>query len=205
VKDVALVVLVLACAWLAAVLVARRRGRPAPGARRILFPLAGGTLSEPALDATLRLARAEGATLVPAFLARVPLSLPLHTALPRQSNQAMPLLEAIEQRAAREHVAVDSRIERGRTYRHAIRELITHERYDRIVVAAAGGGFDTDDIAWLLDHAPGEIVVVRPAVSAPAAGRGRRPAPPVPRRRAGARPRPPGAPAPARAPGRPTG
>ena len=88
----------------------------------------------------------------------MPLSLPLDTPLPRQCDYAMPLLEAIEQRAAREHVPVDARIERGRTYRHAIQELLEHERYDRIVVAAAsngGDGFDAGDVAWLLDHAGG--------------------------------------------------
>ena len=60
---------------------------------------------------------------------------------------------------------VDARIERGRTVRHAMREAIAHERYDRLVVAAASGrteGFHSDDIAWLLDHAPGEVVVIRP-------------------------------------------
>ena len=55
---------------------------------------------------------------------------------------------------------MDARIERGRTVRHAMREAIAHERYDRLVVAAASGpveGFHGDDIAWLLDHAPGEV------------------------------------------------
>ena len=38
-------------------------------------------------------------------------------------------------------IAVDSRIERGRTYRHALRiRRSTRERYDRIVVAAAAPG-----------------------------------------------------------------
>jgi hypothetical protein len=77
----------------------------------------------------------------------------------------MPLLEAIEHRATHEGVAVDARIERGRTYRHALRELLIHEHQDRIVIAAdtAGAdGFDAADIAWLLEHAPGEILVLRP-------------------------------------------
>ena len=63
-------------------------------------------------------------------------------------------------------VPVDARIERGRSYRHALRQTIAHERYDRIVIAAAAHGnrgFDADDVAWLLDHAPGEIVVLRPS------------------------------------------
>jgi hypothetical protein len=45
------------------------------------------------------------------------------------------LLEAIE-RPTRLEVPVDSRIERGRTLRHALAQLIEHERFDRIVVPA---------------------------------------------------------------------
>jgi hypothetical protein len=117
------------------------------------------------LDASLRLASAEDATLVPVFLARVSLHLPLDTPLPRQSNIAIPLQEAIERRATRFGIPVDARIERGRTYRHALRQTIANERFDRIVIAAAAHnspGFGPDDVAWLLDNAPGEIVVLRP-------------------------------------------
>jgi nucleotide-binding universal stress UspA family protein len=136
--------------------------------RRILFPFVARALSEPALDTALRLAVAEDATLVPVFLARVSLHLPLDAALPRQSALALPLQEAIEQRARKFGVAVDARIERGRTYRHALRAMISHEHFDQIVIAAethGGRGFDPDDVAWLLDHAPGEIVVLRPTLN----------------------------------------
>lgn len=139
--------------------------RPAAGARRILFPFIGNALSQRALDAALRLARAEDATLVPVFLARVSLQLPLDSQLPRQSNIAIPLQEAIERRAARFGIAVDARIERGRNYRHALRQTIAHERFDRMVIAAATqhrSGFGPDDVAWILENAPGEIVVLRP-------------------------------------------
>jgi hypothetical protein len=149
----------------------RRPARqPGPGAHRILFPFVATGLSRRALDAALRLARAEEATLVPVFLARVPLHLPLDAPLPRQAGVALPLQEAIEQRAAAFDVAVDARIERGRTSRHALREAITTERFDRIVMAAAvqdGGGFGPEDVAWLLEHAPGEIVVLRPGSADP--------------------------------------
>ncbi len=133
--------------------------------KRILFPFVGRALSRRALDAALRLALTDGATLVPVFLARVPMHMPLDAALPRQCTEGVPLLETIEQRAFGLGVPVDARIERGRTVRHAMREAIAHERYDRLVVAAASGraeGFHSDDIAWLLDHAPGEVVVIRP-------------------------------------------
>jgi hypothetical protein len=138
---------------------------PATDCRRILFPFIANALSPRALDAALRLARAEDATLVPVFLARVPLQLPLDTPLPRQSNIAIPLQEAIERRAARFGIAVDARIERGRTYRHALRQTMQNERFDRIVIAAAAHnnpGFAPEDIAWVLENAPGEIVALRP-------------------------------------------
>jgi hypothetical protein len=144
----------------------RRPSRvPAAGTLRIVFPFLAQALSQRALDAALRLASAENATLVPVFLARVPLHLPLDTPLPRQSEVAMPLQEAIEHRASAFGVPVDARIQRGRTYRHALRETIAVERFDRIVIAAAAPGsegFGADDVTWLLDHAPGEIVVLRP-------------------------------------------
>jgi nucleotide-binding universal stress UspA family protein len=134
--------------------------------KRILFPFVGHALSRRALDAALRLAHSDEATLVPVFLARVPMHMPLDSPLPRQCTEGMPLLETIEQRAFALGVPVDARIERGRTQRHALREAIAHERFDRLVVAAAMGrteGFQSDEIAWLLDHAPGEVVVIRPA------------------------------------------
>jgi hypothetical protein len=166
---VVIVILAVAVALLAATRMLGRARRPAPPAgradRRILFPFVAEGLSERALDAALRLAVAEGATLVPVFLARVSLDLPLDTPLPRQCSMGVPLLEAIEQRATEAGVPVDSRIERGRNRRHALRQAIAQERFDRIVIAAASQGrpgFDADDVAWLLDNAKGEIVVLRP-------------------------------------------
>ncbi len=170
---VLIVVIVILAGAVAALAVPRLRRRtrraavlPATSSRRILFPFVGGALSPRALDAALRLSAAEGATLVPVFLARVPLDLPLDTPLPRQCSMAVPLLEAIEQRATEAGVPVDSRIERGRNRRHALRQAIAQERFDRIVIAAASkgsDGFDADDVAWLLDNAGGEIVVLRPS------------------------------------------
>ncbi len=141
----------------------RRRER----VRRIAFPFTGEGLSEPALVAALRLARAEGATLLPVYLAIVPMRLAVEVPLPAECTVALPMLEAIEQRAARAEVPVDARIERGRTVRHALRELIAHERFERMVVAAGadatGEGFHPEDVAWLLAHVPGELIALRPA------------------------------------------
>ena len=145
----------------------RRLRTQSPG--RILFPVLGTTVSRSSLDAALRLARADSATLVPAYIATVPMALTLEAPIPRQCETAMPLLEAIEHRATRLEVPVDSRIERGRTPRHALAQLIEHEHFDRIVVPAQTShseGFPSEDIAWLLEHAPGEVVVLRPEAAA---------------------------------------
>jgi hypothetical protein len=172
---VLVILLAIAVAVMAIALVRRQFARPAapPSSSdpRILFPFVARGLSPRALDAALRLAAAEGATLVPVFLARVALDLPLDTALPRQCSMATSLLEAIEQRATEAGVPVDSRIGRGRNRRHALRQTIAQERFDRIVIAAASNGspgFDAADIAWLLENAHGEIIVLRPSAHAPA-------------------------------------
>ena len=139
---------------------------PDRGARRILFPVAERALSAGALEAALRLAHAGGATLVPTFIAIVPAHLPLDASLASESAIAVSLREAIEQRAAEFGVPVDARVEPGRTNRHGLRQTIAQERFDRIVIAAAPNGrpgFNAEDVAWLLNHAVGEIIVVRPS------------------------------------------
>jgi hypothetical protein len=173
--DVEIVVLLVLLAGLAggAAGLRRRRAQTADAlglaARRIVFPFVGTTLSEPALEAALRLALAERAILVPVYLAQLPRHLALDAPIERRAESALELLEAIEVRATRAGVHVDGRIERGRTVRHACRQLFVHERFDRMLVAAAtdghDDGLDADDIAWLLRRAPGEVVVVRPAAT----------------------------------------
>jgi hypothetical protein len=144
-------------------LAARDRPRPV---RRILLPFSGEAISRRSFEAAVRLAKAENAIIMPAFLARVPMNLPLETPLPVQCARGMPLLEAIEQRASSQGVAVDSRVSRGRSARDALRTLLAKEQFDRIIVSAdedprAGLGYD--DLRWLLDRVPAEILILRPA------------------------------------------
>ena len=62
----------------------RRSERP-DAVHQILLPFTGTEVSRRALDAALRLARAEDATLMPAYLAQVPKSLPLECAIPNEA------------------------------------------------------------------------------------------------------------------------
>ena len=77
---------------------------------------------------------------MPAYLAIVPLSVQLDTPLKKQAAVALPMLEAIEQRAASQGVPVDARIEPGRSVRHAFRRLMEHEQLRPIVAAGATNG-----------------------------------------------------------------
>lgn len=144
----------------------RRSERP-QAVHQILLPFTGTEISRRAVDAALRLAQAEEATLMPAYLAAVPKQLPLDCPIPVEAAKAMPMLEAIEQRATAQNVAVDSRIERGRSYRHALARLLERERFDRVVVPATaevGAGFSGDDLVWLLEKAPAEVLILRPSL-----------------------------------------
>jgi nucleotide-binding universal stress UspA family protein len=141
------------------------RNRPRP-VRRILLPFTGRAISKRAFEAAVRLARAENATIMPAFLARVPRTLPLDAPLPKACESGMPVLEAIEQRARAQGVAVDSRISRGRTYRDALQRLLDEESFDRIIVSASAkprNGLNRDDLEWLIERAPAEVLILRPA------------------------------------------
>jgi nucleotide-binding universal stress UspA family protein len=142
----------------------RRSDRP-DAVHQILLPFAGTEISRRGVDAALRLARAENATLMPAYLAQVPKSLPLECSIPAEAAKAMPMLEAIEQRATAQGVPVDARIERGRSYRHALARLLESEEFDRVVVSAGAtgtAGLSGDDLVWLLEKAPAEVLILRP-------------------------------------------
>jgi nucleotide-binding universal stress UspA family protein len=141
------------------------RDRPRP-VRSILLPFTGQAISRRAFEAAVRLAKAENATIMPAFLARVPRQLPIDSQLPAACTAGMPLLEAIEQRAASQGIPVDARVGRGRTYRDALNRLLEEEQFDRIIVSATDSprtGLSGDDLQWLLERVPAEIMILRPA------------------------------------------
>jgi hypothetical protein len=142
-----------------------RRRRITPGSRRILVPFTRGHLEQTVLDAAIRIARAEEATLVPAYLILIPMELSLDAPMSQEIGRAIPLLEAVEHAASRAGVPVDARVESGRTPIHALERLWCVERFDRIVVPAPAGrepGFTPKELLWMLTHAPSETVILRP-------------------------------------------
>jgi len=140
--------------------------RPKPGSKRVLVPFINGSLEQSVLDAAIRITRAEEGTLVPAYLIHVPLQFSLDAAMSDEVVKAVPLLEAVENAATRAGVAVDGRVETGRTPTHALERLWGVEHFDQIVVPAPAGrmpGFTPKDLLWILTHAPSETLILRPS------------------------------------------
>jgi hypothetical protein len=137
-------------------------------ARRVLLPFTGNGLDPAVLRAAIRIARAENAVLVPAYLLRVPLEYSEDSPLTKEVAIAMPLLEAIEHAALRSGVPVDARIERGRTPTHALSRLWSVEQFDRVIAPApadnpnGNSGFSPRDLTWILTNSPTETVVLKP-------------------------------------------
>jgi hypothetical protein len=162
------VISVALAATLAVLLVRSRPPKRLPvrkGQRRVLVPFAG-SLDQSVLEAAIRIAGAEDAVLVPAYLLVVPLRYAEDSPLRDQVKVAMPLLEAVEHAALRAGVPVDARIEKGRTLTHAVKRLWEAEGFDRIVAPAPARGregFTAKELAWLLTNSPTETVVLKPA------------------------------------------
>jgi hypothetical protein len=143
----------------------RRRPLPQTGSRRVLVPFTRGHLESTVLDAAIRIARADEATLVPAYLILIPLQFSLDAPMSQECAKAIPLLEAVEHAASRAGVPVDARVESGRTPIHALERLWTVERFDRIVIPAPAGrepGFTPKELLWMLTNAPSETLILRP-------------------------------------------
>ena len=136
-----------------------------PGGRRLLVPFTDGELDPVVLEAAIRIAKVWEATLVPAYLMVTPLDFELDAPLQQQVARAMPLLEAVEHAGLRAGLAVDARVETGRSATHALQRLWDAERFDRIVVPAPttrGYGFTPKELQWILMHAPYETLILRP-------------------------------------------
>lgn len=163
-------ILILAFAFTTALLglalareVFRRRERGAD--ETLLFPFDPATFSQEALERSIRIAKASSATLLPAYLAVVPLRVSLDAPLRRHADRAIELLERIEIEASRRGVPVDGSIESGRTRRHALSRLVELRKPDQAIIAAAANGrqgFSPDDIAWFLDRVECGVVVLKP-------------------------------------------
>ena len=126
------------------------------------------------LDAAIRIARAEDAVLVPAYLLVVPLAVRRGVAAAGAGRASRcRCSRRSSSRRLRAGVPVDARIEKGRTLTHALQRLWDVEHFDRIVAPAPTNGTAASaekQLAWLLTNAPAETLI-RAEAGGPAARR----------------------------------
>ena len=138
---------------------ARRRGHrgSTSGARRILFPFIGDNVSESALKAVLRLARVEDATLVPVYIATVPLHLALEAPIPASAGRPCLCSRRSSSRppAPAWRWTAGSRPAARRATRSSSWSTPSGSTVSFPRRRARQRRLSPEDIAWLLESAPG--------------------------------------------------
>ena len=118
------------------------------------------------LDAAIRIARAEDATLVPAYLIVIPLEYPLDAPMQQRGARWRCRCSRRSSTPRCGPAYPSTRASRAAARPiHALQRLWDAERFDRIVVPAPAGGshgFTPKELHWMLVHAPSETVILRP-------------------------------------------
>lgn len=147
-----------------------RRPLPAPIAPkggRILLPFTGERVPERALEVAADLARFREATLVLFYVAIVPVTLNIEAELTREVERGFSALEEAERMVKKVDVHTEIRLERERTARRGIIEMLKREPFDSVVIEMepAGPGLklekQIEDITYLFQRIKQEIIIVR--------------------------------------------
>ena len=141
-----------------------RRSERAQAVHQILLPFTGTAISRRAVDAALRLARAEEATLMPAYLARsrsscrssarYPPRRPRRCRCWRRSSSAPPPRASPSTPASSAAAPTAMPSPACSTARASTGSSSRRPRAPR--------GFSGDDLVWLLEKAPAEVLILRP-------------------------------------------
>ena len=130
------------------------------------MPFTGGTLDRRFSTLAIRLAQAEDATLVPAYLLLVPLATQTPLILLAAAVAKLFLYDLVELNLMARAVAFIAvgllLLAGGIVYQR----LWDEEHFDRILTPAPngrGGGFTSKDVTWILAHAPAETIVLKPS------------------------------------------
>lgn len=139
----------------------------APKGGRILLPFTGEKVPERALEVAADLARFRDATLVLFYVAIVPVTLNIEAELTREVERGFTALEEAERLARKAEVRTEIRLERERTARRGIIEMLKREPFDSVVIEMepAGPGLklerQIEDMTYLFQRIKEEIIIVR--------------------------------------------
>jgi nucleotide-binding universal stress UspA family protein len=140
--------------------------------RRLLLPFTGGEPPEPLVELAVRLARAERAELVLAYLLIVPLRFAENDPSEEERLAAERRVEVAKRHAERLGIVPRTRVECGRSFTHALRRIWGTGGFDVTVVSATPGRRPSPaEASWILEHAPHQVVVLRPGSATPAPAR----------------------------------
>ncbi|MCL5292457.1 MAG: universal stress protein [Actinobacteria bacterium] len=160
-----------------------RRQRPVTAAApakggRILLPFSGESAPRQALEVAINLARARDAKLVLFYVAIVPVTLNIEAELTREVEKGFNALEKAEQIAKWSGVDTEIRLERERTARRGMIEMLKREPFDSMVIEMKGAGpglkleRQIEDISYLFQRVKEEVVIVRSSRETAVAPRG---------------------------------
>ncbi|MCL4499830.1 MAG: universal stress protein [Chloroflexi bacterium] len=134
---------------------------------RILVPFTGGKVPEQALEVASNIARVRGATVVLFYIAIVPVTLNIEAELTREVEKGFASLEEAEKTVKQSGVSTEIRLERERTARRGIIEMLKREPFQAIVMEMeeAGPGLKLERqievISYLFQRVRTEIIIVR--------------------------------------------
>lgn len=134
---------------------------------RILVPFFGDILPDQALEVAANLAKAREATVVLFYIAIVPVTLNIEAELTREVEKGFNALEKAEQTLKHANVATEIRLERERTARKGIIDILKREPFESLVLEMEEAGLglklerQIEDISYLFQRVKTEIIVVR--------------------------------------------
>lgn len=134
---------------------------------RILLPFTGEKAPGRALEVAMSMARARDAQLVLLYVAIVPVTLNIEAELTREVEKGFSALEVAEREARTMGIESEIRLERERTFRKGIIDMLEREPFDVIVVEmeAAGPSLKLERqieiVSYLFQRVETEIVIVR--------------------------------------------
>ena len=146
-----------------------RAVRLALRANRVLVPVQGGVLSDRIVALGAQMAKARQAVLEVFYVIEVPWTLPLNARLAEEEVLAREVLDRARRIAERFGVPLETRVANVREAGRAIVDEAVATGADIIlmgdIAAHPGEARFSKTLSYVLDHAPAEVIVDRPALT----------------------------------------
>jgi nucleotide-binding universal stress UspA family protein len=145
-----------------------RAVREASTFARILVPVQGGRLSDRMVALSCQMAKYRHAEISLLYVIEVPLTLPSDASMPVDEQQAAEVFERAKGIADRFNVVMQTELYRTRQAGPGVVQFIRRGRFDVTLMGDApkrtrGGTEFARTVEYILEHAPSEVLIYRPA------------------------------------------